>query len=89
MNSAFYFIAILGCGEGETPCEQVRTVESRFESREACLAASDSVLARLGAGIDYPIVVAECRAQGTAPSRIMPAEIVLPVPDRRSSAWDD
>ncbi|HEX8525855.1 hypothetical protein [Allosphingosinicella sp.] len=89
MNSAFYFIAILGCGEGEAPCEQVRMAETRFESREACLAASDSELLRLGAGLEFPIVVAECRAQGAAPARIMAAEVVLPDPDRRSSAWDD
>lgn len=89
MSAAVYFIAILGCGEGEAPCEQVRIADTRFESREACLAASESQLARLGTGLDFPIVVAECRAQGAAPARILPAEMMLPDADRRPSAWDD
>ncbi|HEX8216642.1 MAG TPA: hypothetical protein VF577_04170 [Allosphingosinicella sp.] len=88
MSAALYVIAILGCGEGELPCEQVRIAETRYESREACTAAADAQLARAG-DLAFPIVVAECRAEGEAAARVMPAEAALPEPDRRPSAWDD
>ncbi|HEX8216001.1 MAG TPA: hypothetical protein VF577_00930 [Allosphingosinicella sp.] len=88
MNPALYVIAILGCGEGEAPCQPVATAEARFESRQACLAATERTLARFAAA-DFPIVVAECRASGDAPSALRPADVRLPDPDRRPSAWND
>jgi len=87
MNPALYVIAILGCGEGEAPCEQLRVAEARYESREACLAATEAELARADA--PFPLVVAECREQGAAAVRRTPGEVALPEPDRRPSAWDD
>lgn len=87
MNPALYVITILGCGEGEAPCQPVALADTRYESREACLAASDSVLAR-HISLDFPIVVAECRRSGAAPTELRPADIRLPEPDRRPSAWD-
>ena len=87
MGPAVYVIAILGCGEGEAPCQPVRIAEARYESRDACLAASESVLGRF-AGLDFPIVVAECREAGAAGTPLSPADVALPEPDRRPSAWD-
>ena len=88
MNPALYVIAILGCGEGEAPCQPVTVADTRYESRAACLAATDAALARF-TGLDFPIVVAECRTQGAAATLVRPADIRLPEPDRRPSAWDD
>lgn len=88
MNPALYVIAILGCGEGEAPCQPVQVAETRYESRAACLAATEGALARF-TGLDFPIVVAECRAEGAAASTLRPADIALPEPDRRPSAWND
>ena len=88
MNPALYVIAILGCGEGEAPCQPVQVTETRFESREACLAATEQTLARF-ANLDFPIVVAECRGQGAAAITLRPAEVALPDRDARPSAWDD
>ena len=88
MNPALYVIAILGCGEGEAPCQPVEIVEARYQSREACLAASEGALARF-TNLDFPIVVAECRAEGAAAQPLRPADVALPAPDRRRSAWDD
>ncbi|HEX8193965.1 MAG TPA: hypothetical protein VF552_13800 [Allosphingosinicella sp.] len=86
MNPALYVIAILGCGEGEAPCQPVQIVETRYESREACLAATDNALA--GVNVDFPVVVAECRAQGAAAAPLRGSDVRLPDPDRRPSAWD-
>ena len=88
MGPALYVIAILGCGEGEAPCQPVQIVETRYESRAACLAATERTLSRF-TGIDFPIVVAECRAEGAAATAVRPADVRLPAPDRRRSAWDD
>lgn len=87
MNAALYVIAILGCGEGEAPCQPVALAETRYESREACLAGTEAVLAR-HTSLDFPIVVAECRAAGAGVTELRPAEVLLPEPDRRPSAWD-
>jgi len=88
MNPALYVIAILGCGEGEAPCQPVATADTRYESRESCLAATEQTLARF-TNLDFPIVVAECRAAGAAPTVLRPADVRLPDPDRRASAWND
>ncbi|MDP8994293.1 MAG: hypothetical protein M3N07_04790 [Pseudomonadota bacterium] len=87
MGPAIYLIAILGCGEGAEPCEPVAIAEPRYESREACLAATEAQLARR-LDLQYPIVVAQCFEEGAEPERLMPAEVMLPGPDRRPSAWD-
>lgn len=88
MGPALYVIAILGCGEGEAACQPVEVAPARYESRESCLAATESALARFGA-LDFPIVVAECRALGAAGAPLRPTDVPLPDRDRRPSAWDD
>jgi len=88
MNPALYVIAILGCGEGEAPCQPVEIVATRYESRAACLAATEQTLSRF-TGLDFPIVVAECRAEGAEATAVRPADVRLPEPDRRRSGWDD
>ena len=88
MGPALYVMAVLGCGEGQAPCQQVEVLATRYESREACLAASDGALARLS-GVDFPIVVAQCREEAAAAAPLRAADVALPEPDRRASAWDD
>ncbi|HEX8644439.1 MAG TPA: hypothetical protein VF702_11065 [Allosphingosinicella sp.] len=87
MGPALYVIAILGCGEGDAACQPVEVAPARYESRESCLAATESALARVAA-LDFPIVVAECRALGAAAAPLSPSDVRLPEPDRRPSAWD-
>lgn len=88
MGPALYVMAILGCGEGEAPCRPVEVLATRYQSREACLSATEAALARLG-GLDFPIVVARCREADEAAPALLPADVALPEPDRRPSAWDD
>lgn len=88
MSTALYVIAILGCGEGPAPCEQLRLAETRYESREACVAATDAALERHGADAPFPVVVAECRAEGAVPARLTGNEVRLPDPDARPNAWN-
>lgn len=85
MSVAFYVIAILGCGEGNLPCEQVRVADIRFESREACQAATETQLSRFE-DLQFPLVVAECRAHGAAPAAVLPDDVALPARDPRPDA---
>lgn len=87
MSVALYVIAILGCGEDEASCQPVEVADARYESREACLAATGGALARF-AGLDFPVVVARCQEQGARATELSAAEVALPEPDRRPSAWD-
>ena len=63
MEPLTFIIAILGCGEGDAPCRQVRTLDARYESQAACTAATEAVLVQ-NVDVDYPVVAAQCVAAG-------------------------
>ena len=65
MGPGIFLIAILGCGEGDSPCQTLRTLDARFETRAACVAATETALAR-NADADAPVIVAQCVAARTA-----------------------
>jgi len=75
MVTALYVIAILGCGEGNAPCEAVRMLEPTYQSQAACTAATESALTRFG-DADYPVVVAQCVVQGSTPT-LNAADVML------------
>ena len=60
MEPILYMLAILGCGDGQTQCEQVRIEPARFQSVAACRAATTDALMR-STDLSYPVVVSECR----------------------------
>ena len=66
MGPGFYFIAIMGCGDGSAACTPVATMPTRYESVSACSAATGPTLAA-STGFDFPTLLAECRP-GTAPA---------------------
>ena len=74
MGPGFYIIAIFGCGDAAAACTPVATMPTRYESREACLAATDAALLA-NPDFDYPTLLAQCRpakapAAGRVPVRI-------------------
>ena len=79
MGPAIFIIAIMGCGEGDAPCQQVRMLEARYESQAACTAATEAALAQ-NTDIDYPVVAAECVGAGTRPSTLRADEVHRPGP---------
>ena len=85
MGPAIYLIAILGCGEGDAPCEEISVAQPRYESRAACVAATEATLLR-NSDHPYPIVVAQCREAGTAADPLMPAEVALPIAESGPAA---
>ncbi|HEX8224692.1 MAG TPA: hypothetical protein VF605_12815 [Allosphingosinicella sp.] len=70
MGPAIFIIAIMGCGEAEAPCQQVRMLEARYENQAACTAATEAAVTQ-NSDVDFPVVVAECVASGakSAPPR--------------------
>jgi hypothetical protein len=74
MGPGFFVIAILGCADGSAVCTPVATMPTRYESRDACVAATAPVLAANG-DFDFPTLLAECRpakdpeADRTPPAR--------------------
>ena len=76
MGPAYFVIAILGCGEGEVACKEVRVADTRYQSEAACTAATDAALMR-SIDVPYPVVVAQCRAAGTS-ARVLPSSVTLP-----------
>ena len=79
MQAAFFLMAIMGCGEGDSACEQVRLLETRYESQAACSAATQAAVARF-MDVDYPVVVAQCVAGGSGPG-LNARDVKLPQPE--------
>ncbi len=80
MGPAVYVMAILGCGEATDTCQPVAMAPARYESVEACNAASASILERHTDAL-FPVVVAECRASDAAVAKVYADEVKLPSPD--------
>jgi hypothetical protein len=67
MGPVAYVIAILGCADGSTGCQPVATAPTRYESKDACSAATGTALAA-SSDFDFPTIVAECRAVSPVPA---------------------
>ena len=71
MGAGFFIIAILGCADGSAACTPVATMPTRYESREACSAATSAALNANG-DFDFPTVLAECRPAKTPAAQRAP-----------------
>ncbi len=60
MGPAFYIMAILGCGDAGASCQQVRVIETRYATPDACSAAMSATLMEQS-DVSFPEVMAECR----------------------------
>ncbi len=80
MGPVYYMLAVLGCGEGETACQQVAVADAQFTSVAACQAASEDTLMR-HSDADFPVVVAQCRKAGQQASvQLLGKDVALPQP---------
>ncbi len=80
MGPVYYMLAVLGCGEGETACQQVAVADAQFTSVAACQAASEDTLMR-HSDADFPVVVAQCRKAGQqASAEVIGRDVALPQP---------
>ena len=65
MNSVFYVIAIMGCGDGQAQCAQQRVETARYATAAQCQAAMPAALMR-NTDLDSPTIPAACRQIGTS-----------------------
>lgn len=78
MGPAFFVMAILGCGEADTACQQVGVADSHYATIEDCNRAAAAVIGRF-TDAPYPVIVAQCGlADGVRAERVMPSEVKLP-----------
>jgi hypothetical protein len=59
MGPGIFLIAIMGCGDSDAQCQQVRLLDTQYQTRAECIAASEAALVQNG-NVDYPTVVAQC-----------------------------
>lgn len=82
MGPAIYVMAILGCGEADVACQQVGLTDARYESLEACNAATAMAVMK-NIDLSFPVVAAQCRrADAELAETLMPSDIDLPEPER-------
>ena len=82
MGPGFYVIAILGCADGSAACAPVATMPTRYESRDACSAATTGALAA-NSDFDFPTLMAECRPAKTPAAERKQPRIKLPATARQ------
>ena len=63
MEPILYVMAILGCGESDAQCREVRVEPASYRSEAACMAATEAALMR-NDDVAFPAVVASCRPAG-------------------------
>ncbi len=80
MQSLLFVMAIMGCGESDAACREVRIDRQRFQSAAACQAATGAALAR-HTDLEYPTIVARCRPAAARPQLLRGSEVLLPAPN--------
>ena len=82
MGPGFFVIAILGCADGSAACAPVATMPTRYESREACSAATTNALAS-NTEFDFPTLLAECRPGKSPAAQRSTPRIKFPASSRQ------
>jgi hypothetical protein len=77
MEPLMFVMAILGCGESDAPCRELRLAATRYRSEAECVAATGAELMRHD-DLPYPTVVAQCRAAGAAAQTLRGSDVMMP-----------
>ena len=85
MQALVYVMAIMGCGESDAACREVRIDQQSWRSEASCRAATASALAR-HTDLEFPTVVARCRPANARPAVLRGNEVLLPGPGRMPAA---
>jgi len=83
MEPILYVMAILGCGESDASCRELRVEQAGYRSESACVAATGDALAR-HADLAYPNVVAQCRTAAARATLLRGSDVLRP--ERRRPA---
>ncbi len=63
MGPVYFMLAIMGCGDGTTGCQQARVEPARYATIQQCRAAMPAALAR-NTDVDAPVISASCERVG-------------------------
>ena len=63
MQSVFYVLAIMGCGDGPASCTAARVEQAQYATVAECRAQLPAALAR-NTDLSFPVIAADCRANG-------------------------
>ena len=85
MEPILYVMAILGCGESDASCREVRVEQAAYRSEAQCMAATESALMR-NDDLIFPSVVAQCRPAGARPQLLRGSDVLRPAPRERMRA---
>lgn len=77
MQSLMYVMAILGCGESDAACREVRVDQTAYRTEASCRAATADALAR-HTDLDFPAVVARCRPANAQAQLLRGSDVLLP-----------
>lgn len=81
MEPVLFVMAILGCGESDAPCRELRVAETRYQSEQACMAATEEALLA-SSDLPYPNIVADCRREGVRVQPLRGSDLLQPEPGR-------
>jgi hypothetical protein len=74
-----FVMAIMGCGESDAACREVRVEPAQYRSEAACMAQTETVLMR-NSDLEYPTIVARCRPAGARAQPLRGNQVLLPPP---------
>jgi hypothetical protein len=77
MQTVMYVMAILGCGESDAACREVRVDPRTWQSVAACRAATAATLTRY-TDLEFPTVVARCRRSDLRPAIMRGSDVLRP-----------
>lgn len=63
MTPVFFVLAILGCGDDQAACSQVRVEPAHYATAAECNAALPAALAR-NTDLSFPVISAACQRNG-------------------------
>ncbi len=85
MQTMMYVMAILGCGESDAACREIRIDQQSYRSEATCRAATATALAR-HMDLEFPTVVARCRPANGQAQLLRGSDVLLPGPGRLPAA---
>ena len=77
MQTLMYVMSILGCGESDAACREVRVDPQTYQSQASCEAATAATLAR-HTDLDFPTVVARCRRSDARAAIMRGSDVLRP-----------
>jgi hypothetical protein len=77
MEPLLFVMAILGCGESDSACRELRIEPVRYSREADCLAATETALMRAD-DLDFPNIVAQCRPANRQPQLLRGSDVLRP-----------